>query len=161
MNKPGLDTHNELTVLKDFLLKSYHMQLSHIVIDRESSEYGACSFELAGKKVIFRVAKITPTKVGQFVTLWKRIGNGPIQPFESTDPIDIVIIFSRSKNGVGHFIFPKEILIQRKIFSDNQNSEGKRGFRVYSPWDKITNKQAENTQKWQSDYFFEIGQDFF
>src|SRR5688500_18422013 len=35
--------------------------------DAESKEYCACSFEMNDKKIIFRVAKITPTKIGQFV----------------------------------------------------------------------------------------------
>ena len=34
--------------------------------------------------------------------------------------------------------------------------EGKRGFRVYPPWDTATNKQAVKTQQWQLDYYYEI-----
>jgi hypothetical protein len=29
-----------------------------------------------------------PTKVGQFVTLWKRLGRGPIQPFDLSYPVE-------------------------------------------------------------------------
>lgn len=43
-----------------------------IVAEAESAEYGACRFALEGHSIVFRVAKITPTKTGQFVTLWKR-----------------------------------------------------------------------------------------
>lgn len=28
--------------------------------------------------------------------------------------------------------------------------------RVYPPWDKAINRQAQKTQKWQIDYFLEI-----
>ncbi len=51
-----------------------------IVQDNESQEYGASTFEMNNKIIKFRVAKITPTKVGQFVTFWKRIADGPITP---------------------------------------------------------------------------------
>lgn len=40
-----------------------------------SSEYGACRLGLDDYTIVFRVAKTTPTKIGQFVTIWKR----PIQ----------------------------------------------------------------------------------
>lgn len=39
------------------------------VMESESAEYGASSFELNGYSIRFRVAKITPIKIGQFVTL--------------------------------------------------------------------------------------------
>jgi MepB protein len=48
---------------------------------------GLCALLLNGLRVQYRVAKITPTKVGQFVTLWKRVGRGPIQPFDLSDPV--------------------------------------------------------------------------
>ena len=37
--------------------------------EEESAEYGACRFSLNGQVIVFRVAKTTPTKIGQFVTL--------------------------------------------------------------------------------------------
>jgi hypothetical protein len=46
------------------------------MLERESLEYAACSFKLNSMSVKFRVAKITPTKIGQFVTLWKRVSKG-------------------------------------------------------------------------------------
>jgi hypothetical protein len=39
-----------------------------------------------------------------------------------------------------------------------KKNEGKRGFRVYPPWSLPTNKTAQSTQKWQLEYFLEIGQ---
>ncbi|MEC0126550.1 MepB family protein [Paenibacillus pabuli] len=49
---------------------------------------------------------------------------------------------------IGHFVFPKHVLLQRDIISD-QGKGGKRAIRVYPPWDKPTSKQALNTQQWQ------------
>lgn len=126
-------------------------------LELESSEYGACRFFINNCNVLFRTAKITPTKIGQFVTLWKRIDEGPIQPFDSFDPLDLFLISVRKENYSGVFIFPKSVLISKGIVSDKK--EGKRAIRVYPSWDITTNKQAQKTQKWQLEYFLEIPQE--
>lgn len=123
--------------------------------EAESKEYGACTFRMNNQIVKFRVAKITPTKTGQFVTLWKRIGNGTIMPYDTTDPIDLFIISVRSGEHLGQFIFPKDVL-QRKGFISSDGIGGKRAMRVYPPWDKPDSRQAKNTQNWQLLYFAEI-----
>ncbi|RYE38879.1 MAG: MepB domain containing protein, partial [Sphingobacteriales bacterium] len=38
------------------------------------------------------------------------------------------------------------------ILSGN-GKNGKRGFRVYPPWDLTENSQARKTQQWQLEYF--------
>ncbi len=40
--------------------------------EAESSEYGACRLGLNYHNAVLREAKTTPTKIGQFVTIWKR-----------------------------------------------------------------------------------------
>ena len=57
----------------------------------ESAEYDACNFKLNGNSVISRTAKITPTKIGQFVTVWKRNENGVTAPFNINDNFDFFI----------------------------------------------------------------------
>jgi len=37
-----------------------------------------------------------------------------------------------------------------------EKKDKKRGFRVYSKWDKVQNRQAEKTQKWQLNHFYNI-----
>jgi hypothetical protein len=123
--------------------------------EAESKEYGANSFTINGKSVKFRVAKTTPTKIGQFVTLWKRIENGPIAPFHIDDDIDFFIVSCRKENHLGQFIFPKTVLHEKGVLS-NDIKEGKRAIRVYPPWDITTSKQAEKTQQWQLNYFLTI-----
>ena len=110
---------------------------------------------LNDKKVLFRTAKVTPTKIGQFVTLWKRIENSTIAPFDTTDAIDLVIIQVKTNNHSGLFVFPISVLIEQAIIS-TQKKEGKRAFRVYSPWDKTINKQAQKSQQWQLNYFLNL-----
>ncbi|KIO77738.1 hypothetical protein TH53_07330 [Pedobacter lusitanus] len=145
----------ELQELQLRLYKPGGFSYSKPVAEAESADYAAYSFELNCLSVRYRTAKITPTKTGQFVTLWKRIGNGPIQPFDSADDIDLFVISTRDGNRFGHFVFPKTLLVQKGIISTDLK-EGKRAVRVYPPWDITTSKQAQKTQQWQIACFFEL-----
>lgn len=131
------------------------LEIKSIYLEKESTDYNACQLLLNDKKVLFRTAKTTPTKTGQFVTLWKRIPKGPIAPFAIEDNFDLVIINTETENHFGQFVFPKSILIEKGIFS-TALKEGKRAIRVYPPWDKTTSKQAQKTQQWQLEYFIVI-----
>jgi len=125
------------------------------VAEPESREYNACSFKLNTLCVIFRTGKITPTKIGQFVTVWKREGSGPTKPFDIHDNFDLFIISAKRDENFGMFIFPKPVLLKHHIISQNYIG-GKRGFRLYPPWDVTINPQAKKTQQWQLEYFLEI-----
>jgi hypothetical protein len=151
------DLPKDLILIQKILFDICNFEITQPILEAESSEYGACTFILNNLNILFRSAKITPTKTGQFVTLWKRINHNPIQPFDSTDPVDLFIISTRKDDHFGLFIFPKSILIIKEIVSDKK--EGKRAIRVYPPWDITTNKQAQKTQKWQLNYFLEIPKD--
>ena len=100
---------------------------------------------------------MTPKKVGQFVTFWKRNQNGIIEPFNETDDITYFVISVNNESNFGQFIFPQHVLIKRGIISTSKK-EGKRGFRVYPPWDEAKNNQAIRAQKWQLDYFITINE---
>ncbi|MEO8516380.1 MAG: MepB family protein [Flavobacterium sp.] len=140
---------------KNLVFDSCNFEITNLLPEKESAEYSAYRFELNGLKVLFREAKTTPTKIGQFVTLWKRIGKGPIQPFDLSDDIDLFIINTRKDNVVGQFVFPKSVLLKQNVLTDDIK-EGKRAIRVYPIWDKTVSKQAQKTQKWQLDYFLEM-----
>ena len=131
------------------------LDLGELTIEDESQEYGACTFRLNDLKIKFRISKITPTKTGQFVTIWKRNKEGVTQPFDLTDEIDFIVISSQNGDNFGQFIFPKSVLLDKGIMTGN-TKEGKRGIRVFPPWDTVTNKQAEKTQLWQTKYFVRI-----
>ncbi|MDQ0640789.1 hypothetical protein QF042_004354 [Pedobacter sp. W3I1] len=130
-------------------------QINNLQIESESQEYAACTFELNGLKIKHRLSKITPTKTGQFVTIWKRDEAGITAPFNDQDEFDLLIISANGADRSGQFIFPKAILAQHKIITKN-GIEGKRGIRVYPPWDLVTSKQAGKTQQWQTPYFLQI-----
>jgi hypothetical protein len=152
---PTTPTPNILLETKTLVFNPCGYELTNPVPEKESKDYGAYQFKLNTLKILFRVAKTTPTKVGQFVTLWKRIAKGPIQPFDLSDAIDFFIINTRNGDYFGQFVFPKSVFIQQGILTTDLK-EGKRALRVYPPWDITTNKQAQKTQKWQLDYFLEI-----
>jgi hypothetical protein len=149
--------HNDFYISKRLLYDQCGFELTEPIAESESSEYGACHFKLNGHEIKFRVSKITPTKTGQFVTIWKRDEQGVTRPFSETDELDFFIICSRSNENFGVFMFPKALLVEKGIIT-GKGKEGKRGIRVYPPWDKPTSKQAEKTQGWQTRYFFSIHQ---
>lgn len=135
------------------IFKSVGLSITHIIPEKESAEYSACQFTTADqRKMLFRKSKITPTKNGQFVTLWKRDEAGPIAPFNDHDNISSVIVRVKNEAHTGYFIFPASVLCSQKIFTAN-GKEGKRAFRVYPPWDTPESKQATTTQKWQLLFF--------
>lgn len=147
--------NTELLLVKELVYDKCNFEFSSFVIDSESAEYQACSFRLNSFQIIHRFSKITPTKIGQFVTIWKRNDKGITAPFDFSDDFDFIIITSKSGENLGQFVFPKSVLLEKGIISNN-NTSGKRGIRVYPPWDIPTNKQAEKTQLWQTKYFYSI-----
>ncbi|NIJ43738.1 hypothetical protein FHR24_000177 [Wenyingzhuangia heitensis] len=123
--------------------------------EKESKEYKASQFTLESRIIKYRTAKKTPKKIGQFVTFYKRNLRGVIEPFYEEDTVDFYFVSVENQEQLGFFMFPKSELIKRGIISTKLR-EGKRAFRVYSLWDLPTSKQAMATQKWQSNYFYEV-----
>ncbi|WP_156726502.1 MepB family protein [Streptomyces apocyni] len=159
-HQPWTDLHGDLLAAKALVYDPSGFTCSPPAPEPESAEYAACAFTLDDRAVRFRVAKTTPTKVGQFVTVWQRSEEGPIRPFDAADGVDLFVISSRDDEGggFGQFVFPREVLCERGIVS-RDGSGGKRGFRVYPPWVTTTNRQARGTQAWQVGYFVNLGQD--
>lgn len=131
------------------------LKISDFKTEPEGKEYDACQFKLNNFKIVSRTAKITPKKVGQFVTFWKRNKMGITVPFSESDDFDFYVVNVKRKTTSGQFVFPKFILIDKGIVTTGKR-DGKRGFRVYPLWDMANNKQAEQTQQWQLEYFYEI-----
>ncbi len=146
---------SELELVDKLVFKTTGLVLSDLETEAESQEYFAHYFQLSGRTVKFRKAKITPTKTGQFVTIWKRNDNGITEPFDISDNFDFYIIATRKDSNFGIFIFPKAVLHENSILSDKIR-DGKRGIRVYPPWDLASNKQAQKTQLWQVKYFLDL-----
>jgi hypothetical protein len=126
-----------------------------VQLDAESADYGACTLVLNGLRVCFRVAKTTPTKTGQFVTLWKRAHQGPIQPFDRSDPVDAFVVSTRSDSQFGQFVFPRAVLAAKGVLATHGHG-GKRAIRVYPPWAAAASRQAQATQIWQAAWFVDL-----
>lgn len=145
----------ELLLAQELVYKPNGLMYEDLVIEAESREYGACEFKLNNYFIKFRVAKTTPTKVGQFVTFWKRIGHGPIMPYDMSDVFDFLVVSVRDTQHFGQFVFPKSVLYEQGFVSKH-GVGGKRAMRVYPPWSLVDNLQAKKTQAWQILYYFEI-----
>ncbi|MCI0130301.1 MepB family protein [Vagococcus sp. CY53-2] len=70
--------------------------------------------------------------------------------FEEASDITLVWIIDADKKGI--FMFPKEILLQKKILQA-ESQIGKMGIRVYPTWERDLNPTALKMQQWQLQYF--------
>ncbi|WP_201595281.1 MepB family protein [Psychrobacter vallis] len=136
------------------------LTITSIKEEKQNLEYAAGTFELINKLTVktvrFRVAKKTPTKVGQFVTFWEKNSKGINQPFQYDSSPDLLVITTFKGNHIfGQFVFPKNVLLRHNILKSDF-TKGKMGIRVYPSWDKPTSSTALKTQSWQLDYFFMV-----
>ncbi len=137
----------------------------------ESAEYGGMLVGVAARgdlgsdgtptgdalvsEVRVRSGKITPTKVGLFVTHWRRTADGTTGPFGTDDSADTLLV-TVAESGPGPaggvFVFDRASLVAHGIVVRDGRG-GKRGFRVYPPWSQTTPGQAARTQRWQLEHF--------
>jgi hypothetical protein len=130
--------------------------VANAVCEAESAEYSACRLWLDGREVAFREAKTTPTKIGQFVTLWKRPSpRAAIVPLDADDNISRVVVAVSNGMSRGQFVFDISVLVDFGVMSVNGRG-GKRAIRVYPPWAVPTNPQAVRTQIWQLERFLAV-----
>ncbi|MGG3449356.1 MepB family protein [Domibacillus aminovorans] len=148
--------YRALTYVNEIFYEPNHLTIKAIREEAQNSDYGAGIFQLNSKTVRFRVAKITPTKIGQFVAFWEKDGDNKNQAFSYENATDLLVINTfTSNNHFGQFIFPKEVLVKQNILK-TATAKGKMAIRVYPSWDTPTSKQAIETQKWQLAYFIDV-----
>ncbi|OJD64288.1 MepB family protein [Bacillus sp. NH11B] len=123
--------------------------------EKQNSEYAGGIFQLNNRSIRFRVSKITPNKIGQFVSFWEKGASMRNQAFSYDLAPDFLVITCIADNKLGQFIFPKEILLKEKILK-TQNQKGKMAMRVYPIWDKPASNQAKKSQLWQLQYFVDL-----
>lgn len=143
---------SEIEVLGQILSDVGLGKITDCSVEKECKPYLGHNFKINGLNFKFRKAKITPKKVGQFVTLWKRNTSGITEPFNLQDNFDFYVIAVGEDQHSGFFIFPRIVLANNNILTTT-NSEGKRGFRVYPDWTENLNKQAQKTFNWQNEFF--------
>lgn len=151
------DFHKALSYVNKILYEPNQLIVKSIEEEKQNSKYGAGTFQLSSKTARFRVAKKTPTKIGQFVVFWEKDENNNNQPFLYENAPDLLIITTfKNSSEFGQFIFPKKILYKKNILK-SIDTKGKMGLRVYPSWDTPISKVAIETQKWQLAYFIDIG----
>jgi len=148
---------DSFNLFQEQFLKPLGKTAVNIEREKESAEYGSVRFEMDGQTCLYRQAKHTPKKVGQFAALWKRPAmSGEIAPFDYDDGIDRVIILVGEHPRFGVFVFPCRLLVEKDIFSE-KSIGGKRAFRVYAPWVMMPSAaQAKRAKIWQCDHFVEL-----
>lgn len=151
-NKMLVDVNGDLKTLENLIFIPNNIMVKDFTLDKESLDYGASTAKLNSIPVAFRVAKITSTKIGYFVTLWKRGLDRKIKPYNIECETKLFIIIVRDGINFGHFIFSKETLLNYGLISDN-TSKGKLAIRLYPSWCITESKQAKKTQEWQLQYF--------
>lgn len=154
----GVPVHGDLMAAKALVYDPCRFACSQPVPEAEGAAYAAHAFTLDGLRVRFRAARTTPTKAGQFVTVWQRSPAGPIRPFDAADPVDLFVIAAREPGRAGQFVFPVAALLRHGVVSAD-GVGGKRAFRVYPPWVTTANRQAGLAQAWQLEHFLHLPQD--
>jgi hypothetical protein len=146
---------DDLLLAKSLVFDSCRFTATIPIVESENAAYGGYFFRLGDYGVRFRIAKITPKKKGFFVTCWRRAGDGSTKPFESEHCGDLLIVSVRSDLEFGQFVFSRQVLVEYGLVSVNGQG-GKRGFRVYPPWEDVESRQARRTQAWQCKYFLNL-----
>lgn len=145
----------EIIKIEQLIFRTSKFRIVNLTQDNECREYFGFNFQLGSQQIKFRKAKLTPKKIGQFVTLWKRNLKGQTVPYNLDDGFEFYIILTEFAHKSGFFIFPKEVLARMGILTSS-HGDGKRGFRVYPEWDVPNTRQGTRTKEWQGEYFIEI-----
>ena len=96
----------ELEQLQNSIFSKLNVVISHLKPDSECEDYLGYNFQINHLNFKFRKAKITPKKIGQFVTLWKRNPESKqTEPFSSEDVFDFYIIACECEGKFGFFLF--------------------------------------------------------
>lgn len=158
MNKGGVFLHNLNNIIRNLnniVYKPNNLMITNLKEEKQNSEYAGGMFYLNNKSVRFRVSKITPNKVGQFVSFWEKDENMRNKAFSYDTAPDLLVITCINENKLGQFIFPKAILLKEKILR-TQSQTGKMAMRIYPVWDTTVSNQAKKSQMWQLQYFVDL-----
>ena len=133
------DFYIALKYVNKMIYEPNDLYVKSVQEEKQNSKYGAGTFQLASRTVRFRVANITPTKVGQFVAFWEKDINNKNQPFLYEEAPDLLVITTfKNENEFGQFTFPKEVLLKKDILRSTL-TKGKMAIRVYPIWDYPSN----------------------
>ena len=132
-----------------------------VTAEEQNSDYESGLARIGEELWRIRTARVTPTKPGAFVALWRRNAIGETEPFPASETAvaGALIFVSEHHDGTGRtgvFRFTRDHLSALGVLSSPARP-GKRGFRVYPPWAQELNRQAARTQAAQAAAFVAIG----
>lgn len=122
--------------------------------EEQNSEYESGIALIGQERWRIRTARITPTKPGAFVAVWKRDEDGSTRPFTIDEAMSGLLVFVEEGERFGVFRFTSTHLIALGYVT-SESHPGKRGFRVYPSWCYGLNPQASRTQRAQAAAFEE------
>ncbi|PGK33826.1 mep operon protein MepB [Bacillus anthracis] len=158
MNKGGVFLNNfndTIRNLNNIVYKPNNLMITNLKEEKQNAEYAGCLFHLNNKTIRFRKSKVTPNKIGQFVSFWEKDENMRNRAFSYEAVPDLLVITCIADNKLGQFIFSKEILLKEKILR-TPSQTGKMAMRIYPVWDTTDSNQAKKNQTWQLQYFVDL-----
>lgn len=140
----------------DWINENIYME-NKLVIDNvreelQNKKYEGFTFNIGDRSIRMRKARVTPKKEGLFVAFWEKDYKGKNHPYKIDNSPDLLVINICEGDRAGQFIFSKEILREKKIYTFGRD-KGKMSMRVYPDWSKLESREAKKTQDWQLDYF--------
>ncbi|WP_461170741.1 MepB family protein [Arthrobacter sp. Z1-15] len=128
---------------------------SVVQVEEQNSDYESGVVRIGNEQWRVRTARITQTKPGAFVAVWKRGEGGSTRPFTADESMSGLLVFVEEQERFGVFQFTPAHLISLGYVSSDLHP-GKRGFRVYPAWCADLNSQASRTQRAQAASFAEL-----
>lgn len=120
--------------------------------EEQNSDYESGLVSIEGERWRLRTGRVTPTKPGAFVAVWRRSEQGSTEPFPAADSTAGLLVFVVDRERRGVFRFTNERLSVLGITRSDKHP-GKRGFRVYPAWCSGLNPQASRSQTAQAPAF--------
>lgn len=78
----------------------------------QNAEYAGGTFLLNQQLIRFRAAKITPTKIGQFVAFWEKNELDKNQAFCAEDSPDLLVVTTFQEERMASLFFQKPFLLR-------------------------------------------------
>lgn len=130
--------------------------LASVESEEQNSDYESGVAMVSGQRWRLRTARVTPTKPGAFVAVWRRSEQGDTEPFPADEAIAGLAVFVvEGDQHRGVFWFTAEHLRELGV-TGSKRHPGKRGFRVYPAWCTGLNRQATKTQTAQASAFVQL-----
>lgn len=123
--------------------------------EEQNSDYESGVVRLGDARWRIRTARITPTKPGAFVAVWRRNAAGTTEPFDAEDPTAGLLVYVVDGPHFGVFRFTTAHLVELGVIRSAAHA-GKRGFRVYPGWSVGLNRAAERARAAQAAAFLDL-----